>query len=1150
MPTPITISPNFDKILRFLSPLEERETKLPNPFDEKFSDIQPILNSKPRPKEKPHIPKPTESIVTKCSDASLLFMNINSNRTVEKQELTEMGIRKHDSDMFILAETKADPDDPQFKMDGYYLVTEIARKKGAGGMLVMAKDTIEITNAHAVSVVTEVQVVDFQFNDYLIIGVYRSPNVIGPQLNQHRKLVNHLRKLLKKHTPGSPIILTGDFNLPKLAACDFNPSMSPNDQEGQEEDKETINQLWSDLVQEFDLVQNVKSPSRAGKNNILDLMFSLRSHEAPGHQVDQNLFHNTASDHFALKIKINTTYTTENMLRTRRLTSRKNLQNFRNRIIARQLPRYCPTVTTDNTCHYIQSEVNYAYDIECPFVETKGPSPNGYRRKDTIRMMRHSNRVRYALINKQWNTEQEESIRQKLKLLNKHVKCMAKRDRIQNDIHRFETSARKKQSFFAHVKKLKSKQPGRTGPIIDSQGIRRSTKKEMTAAFGEKYEAELKPEFPLEELLYRQPTCKAFKELPECELDDDDPHAEWFPEWFNKHPKSPEKILTHQQMYMSPEFIGEQIKKAKRNSAAGPDEIPMLAFAVIRDVIAPVLSVLFNMVNQTGDIPKAFRDTKVGVLFKKNDKEDMSNYRPLSMSNQIGKIWERCVNSIMMDHLEEHKLLCDNQEGFRRKRGTTTNLTKLWEEVTKQVENHGSLVELWNFDLTKAFDRLDHAKVLHLCHEAGIGGFLGVCLQNWLTMRTQYVQMAEHKSPEAVVGRSCVQGSVLGPTLWSIYINTLLKRLNESELNIKAYAYADDISIVRHINTDNELINFHAILEIIEQWAKDYNMCWSPAKTQRVVFRHRGSRAPRDPRFIYFNGKLILPMESKALKTKCESLGVIISKNLMFCDQINRVENSMKAHISIMSKFFQNKTEPLLVCFYNAYMLPKLLYGCHIWSLGTEKHLRKLDKIIAKYWKMNRKRGPNGGPPDEFLKPSLLFILMDQIQVHKIIRGDSSLEFDSMFTLAETNTRQGSELKIVIPRYRLNFNKHKFSIRAARFFNALPSEYHDLTPTLFKKAARLHILENKQMYSNMSKDFNIIGEEDSPNSTTADILNEKIRELKKQNNDMKKGQIEPLSKTGSVKFWVSLNKIKKKSLPTESMHINAKKAPLSLRRLT
>ena len=87
------------------------------------------------------------------------------------------------------------------------------------------------------------------------------------------------------------------------------------------------------------------------------------------------------------------------------------------------------------------------------------------------------------------------------------------------------------------------------------------------------------------------------------------------------------------------------------------------------------------------------------------------------------------------------------------------------------------------------------------------------------------------------------------------------------------------------------------------------------------------------------------------------------------------------------------------------------------------------------------------------------------------------------------------------------------------------------------------------MYSNMAKDFNIVGEEESPNTTTAEILNEKIRELKKLNNDMKKGPIEPLSKTGSVKFWVSLNKIKKKSLPTESMHISVKKAPLSLRRL-
>ena len=1147
------IKANFKNILNFLRPKEQCIKLPPDPFKQKYSDIKFI--GKTKPAEKPHIPKPTASIISQCTRAKLMFININSNRSVAKRELTEMGIRNDDSDIVIIAETKADPDDPPFNMDGYYLVTEIARKSGAGGMLVLAKNTIDTVNPHSVSVVTEVQVVDFLLNDYLIIGVYRSPNAIGPQINQHRKLVNHLRKLLKKHTPGSPVILTGDFNLPILAACDFQPSMKPNDYvdtfaDGHDEDKETILQLWSDLVQEFDLVQNVKSPSRATNNNILDLMFSYRSHDTPTHHVDPNLFHNEATDHFALKINIDTSYTTENMMRTRRLTSHKHLQAYRDRMKARQLYKYCPTDSTDNICHYLQSEIKFAFDKECPYVEVKKPPPWGYKSRELVRLMRHSNRGRYSLINKDLDEEQYDSIKQKLKKLNKYVKFMAKRDRTQNDIRKFETSAKKKKSFFSHVKNIKNKQTNKVGPVVDSHGVRRATKKEMTMAFGEKLGSELKPEFPLSELLYRQPTCKIFKELPECQLDEGDPHAEWFPDWFQKHPNSPEEGLTHQQIYMSPQFIVKQIKKAKRNSAAGPDEIPMLAFSVIGNIIAPILSILYNMVNQTGTIPKAFGDTKVGVLYKKKEKSDMNNYRPLSMTNHIGKLWERCINFHMMNHLEDNNLLCDNQEGFRRQRGTTTNLTKLWETVTAEVEDHRSLVELWNFDLTKAFDRLDHAKVLHLCHEAGIGGYLGVCLQNWLTTRTQFVQMDEHKSPETEVGKSCVQGSVLGPTLWTIYINTLLKRLNESNLNIKSFAYADDISIVRHIRTDVELNDFYDILGIIENWAKDYNMSWSAAKTQRVVFQHRGGRPPREPRFVFFNGKLILPMESKALKTRCESLGVIISKNLMFCDQIKRVENSMKAHILIMSRFFHNKTEALLISFYNAYMLPKLTYGCHVWSLGSEKYLRKLDEIVAKYWRMNKRRGPNGGPPPDFLKPSLLFVHLDQIQVHKIMMGNTSMDFDSLFTLTDSNTRQGSDMKIEIPKFSLKFNKHKFSVRAAGFFNALPAEYYDLVPTLFKKAAKLHILENKQKYSNMTRDYNVNGGE-IPNHASAKLLKDRIKEMKRLSKEMRGGPIIPFKKNGSEKFWINTNYryINGVILPKEPTILNVARAPLCLRRL-
>jgi hypothetical protein len=171
-----------------------------------------------------------------------------------------------------------------------------------------------------------------------------------------------------------------------------------------------------------------------------------------------------------------------------------------------------------------------------------------------------------------------------------------------------------------------------------------------------------------------------------------------------------------------------------------------------------------------------------------------------------------------------------------------------------------------------------------------------------LTTQKQYVEIGTKRSPEAEVGRSCVQGSVLGPTLWLIYVNSLLVRLEAAGVDV--HAYADDVSIIKHIETDAEKEEFELILEILLTWAKDFNMIWNPLKTQRLVFKHRGCREPCPPRVIHFNGDQIIPMDSKSLKTKCESLGVLISKNLIFLDHINRVTNSIKSMTTLMNRNF------------------------------------------------------------------------------------------------------------------------------------------------------------------------------------------------------------------------------------------------------
>ena len=448
--------------------------------------------------------------------------------------------------------------------------------------------------------------------------------------------------------------------------------------------------------------------------------------------------------------------------------------------------------------------------------------------------------------------------------------------------------------------------------------------------------------------------------------------------------------------------------------------------------------------------------------------------------------------------------------------------------------------ELWNFDLTKAFDKLDHSKVLHLCHKAGIGGYLGVCLQNWLTQRSQYVKIDVHKSPEAEAGRSCVQGSVLGPTLWIIYVNSLLVRLEAGGVDADFFAYADDLSILKHIDTAQELEEFYHILEIIQTWALEFNMIWSAAKTQRLVFKHRGCREPHPPWDIFFNGTQIFPMETRSLKTKCVSLGIVISKNLIFKEQIGKVANSMRSLSTVMKIFFHNRTEKLMIKFYWTYMIPRQINCCQVWQPMAEILLRPLNEAVKSYWKLNKARGPNGGPPPDFLEPSLHFILIDQIFVHKIYRGDSKLDFDSLFKICDSNNRQGTHRLLKLPKWRLQFSRYKLSFRAVVSFNFLPTGTRELSPTLFKEAAKLPILENRQEYLNMTLSFNIVG--NKSNKEPNPVINDKLKALKKKrlNNTPNKpagfnlGEKTPVKRSGGAKAWFPFFKEK----PSTGLNLN------------
>jgi hypothetical protein len=158
----------------------------------------------------------------------------------------------------------------------------------------------------------------------------------------------------------------------------------------------------------------------------------------------------------------------------------------------------------------------------------------------------------------------------------------------------------------------------------------------------------------------------------------------------------------------------------------------------------------------------------------------------------------------------------------------------MWEKCIDKVDKHGPTIEMWSFDLQKAFDMLDHGKALKLCHEAGINGFVGKSLENWLISRKQYVQCGLSKSEDRIVNKSCVQGSVLGPTIWLIYVQSLLDLLED---RCDLHAYADDVLITKKISNKRERKDFKEILQILLDWGREFGMTWGANKTQRMALR-------------------------------------------------------------------------------------------------------------------------------------------------------------------------------------------------------------------------------------------------------------------------------------------------------------------------
>ena len=339
------------------------------------------------------------------------------------------------------------------------------------------------------------------------------------------------------------------------------------------------------------------------------------------------------------------------------------------------------------------------------------------------------------------------------------------------------------------------------------------------------------------------------------------------------------------------DHISSIINKLKPKSSTGHDNISNKLIKSAKHILIKPLVLIINQSLNRGIFPSQLKLSKVKPLFKKNDKTQFSNYRPISLLPSISKIFEYVIFNQVSSYLNNHNLLTSHQFGFRAGHSTELAALKLVNYLIAEMNNGQCPINIY-MDLSKAFDTLDHSILLKKLEYYGICGLENKLLCNYLSNRHQYVEYNRTSSSTRSISTGVPQGSILGPLLFLIYINDLPKASTLFDMLM----YADDTTLYCNINT---LINESIIndeLDKIKIWLSANKLSLNIGKTKYVIYHSINKQ------IIYPNLK-ISNIEIERVQ-QFNYLGLLLDNHLQWKLHIDHISSKISKVTGIMYKLY------------------------------------------------------------------------------------------------------------------------------------------------------------------------------------------------------------------------------------------------------
>ena len=497
----------------------------------------------------------------------------------------------------------------------------------------------------------------------------------------------------------------------------------------------------------------------------------------------------------------------------------------------------------------------------------------------------------------------------------------------------------------------------------------------------------------------------------------------------------------------------DNLKNSKSTDIYG---ISNVFVKIHKEALSPILTNLINDSMFSGTFPESLKLGVVTPIFKKGDRTNKSNYRPITILPIFAKIFEYIILRRLEDHFYNNKIIHKNQFGYVKGSNTELAVIHILDKVYKSIDAR-KLTALTCLDLSKAFDCVQHDIILNKLRKTQLSPFFMDLLISYFNERKQAVRINDVLSQILDVNNGTAQGGVLSGPLFDLYVNSINFLNLHSSINL----YCDDISLVSSADNPNSL---KALIEhdlaAISEWLEFHFLFPNLEKTKYILFHNKRKHE--------FFTELSLNLEFNKVKIErvehLRLLGLELDESLNFFYHINEIKSKIIPFTFALRRIRHLITEKTALLMYYGYIQSRIMYMSQIWSAAPKYMMESIEiaqrKSLRVVFKKNWDCSRSELYSDKLLPVTALCKLSSNMLMFKIINNLVKFNLQIQHVHETHNYPTRTRNLLVLPSYNLSSSYENFAIRGLDNFNKLPpSVKNQISISKFKLKLKEHLYQ-------------------------------------------------------------------------------------------